>query len=316
MKIRTLYDFFSNRIFLKGLFHADYRIQLPEKRILITADLDEPSFNSHVQKLIEMLSRYRAALTVFSPNMSMNGETGYEVLKRIHEFAKKHDLPLEIASHSMIHDLLGNEKIVETIRESVFSFRDNGMLVSGFRAPHLSTEGFYRNMLREIGREDGIIKYDSSVSFEGSLFISRMHDFFSWKSPHTVANIWELPISCLDDYHLFVKLQRDEQFVCEYWKRKIDMSLRKYNYFLLLVHPEVIGRRLSVLENIIIYCQKKHSTARHVTCLELVSELNKMKKRSDSADEGPCDIKASPEGAHSEISGHTTSYFGKNSTHG
>ena len=290
MKIRTLYDFFSKGIFRKYLFHSDYRIRLPEKRILITVDLDEPSLGPHVQKLLEMLSRYRVALTVFSPNMSMNGEVNYTVLKQIVECAKEHDLTLEIASHSMTHEPLRYNKVVEIIRESVFSFRDNGILASGFRAPYLSTESFYRNMLKEIGEKDRIIDYDSSILFEGSLFISRMHDFFSWKLPHNVANIWELPISCLDDYHLFVKLKRDEHIVCEYWKRKIDMNLRKNNYFLLLVHPEIICPYLSVLEDVLAYCLQRHSTSRYMTCSEFVEELNMIKERSHSGNENLCDI--------------------------
>ena len=52
-------------------------------------------------------------------------------------------------------------------------------------------------------------------------------------------------MSCLDDYHLFTKLKKEEKFVCEHWKRRVDISLRKYNYFLLLIHPQVMSNHFS-----------------------------------------------------------------------
>ena len=91
--------------------------------------------------------------------------------------------------------------------------------------------------------------------------------------PHEVANIWELPMSCLDDYHLFTKLKKEEKFVCEHWNRRVDISLRKYNYFLLLIHPEVIGNHFSVLEDFLAYCEQRYSTGCFTTCLDLVKEL-------------------------------------------
>jgi hypothetical protein len=202
---------------------------------------------------------------------------GYAALEQIITLSQEYDVTLEIASHSMSHEPLANEQVVGNIRESVLSFRENGMPVSGFRAPFLSTEKFYRTVLQEMSRQDGILKYDSSILFEGGLFVSRIHDLFPWKSPHKVSNIWELPISCLDDYHLFVKLKRDEHFVNKYWKRKVDINLKKYNYFLFLIHPHVIGNYLSALSEFLNYCQHNHSKARFINCLGLVEELDSIK---------------------------------------
>ena len=277
MKISTLYDFISYGIFRKYSLHSDYKVQLPEKRILLTVDLDEPLFDSHVKNLMEMLSRYGVAFTIFSPNTSSNGEVGYAALEQMITLSKEYDIPLEIASHSMSHEPLGKDGIVDKIKESLLSFKENGLVVRGFRAPYLCTEKIYHTLLQEMSKEDGIIEYDSSILFEGSLFVSRMHDFFPWKSPHKVSHIWELPISCLDDYHLFVKLKRDENFVSTYWKRKVDTNLRKYNYFLFLVHPYVIGNHLSALSDFLYYCQHKHSKARFINCLGLVEELDSIK---------------------------------------
>jgi len=278
MNIRTPYDFSPKSFFLT-------RNALPSKRILITADLDEPLFDLRMKGLMEILSHHQIALTLFCTNESRDGKRDYTALKQMTEFARGENLILEIGSHSIRHESLAHKnpwRIVSTIRESVMSFREEGISVCGFRAPYLSTERVYRKVLKEIAAKDGIIKYDSSTSFERNLFSSRIHDFLYWKSPHEVANIWELPISCLDDYHLFTKLKKEEKFVGKYWKRKIDINIRKYNYFLLLIHPEVIGNYFSVLRDFLDYCEQKHPKACFTTCLGLVEELNLLKKKRNS----------------------------------
>ncbi|MBU1486965.1 glycosyltransferase family 4 protein [bacterium] len=95
-----------------------------------------------------------------------------------------------------------------------------------------------------------VLRYDSSVLFEGNLFYSRLHDLFPRKCPHRIGNVWELPISCLDDYNLFERLKRTDEFVTAYWKKKVDVNIDHHNYFLLLVHPPVIANHFQVLKGL------------------------------------------------------------------
>lgn len=279
MKLATIYNLFINSMNLKS---NGTRIRPSSERILITADFDEPVLDSLTERFVTLLSKGRIPLTLFCTNESKKGKTCYSELNRIKEFAQRHNVTLEIASHSLRHERVGEKSpldIISIIKDSVQSFKENGFSVCGYRAPYLSMEKMYQKILKELDEEGGILKYDSSTLFEGSLCISRIHDFFRLKSPHAVSNIWELPISCLDDFHLFRRQKKEERFVYGYWKRKVDISLRKYNYFLLLIHPNIIGHHVSLLEDFLGYCREKHPDACFSTCLELVDELNRMSKK-------------------------------------
>jgi len=298
MGVRIPYYLFSTFLFQSG-------VRVPSKRILITADLDEPGFDVWTKKLMDMLSEAHIPLTLFCTNELQGGRESYAALRRIVDFAGRNNVTLEIASHSIRHESLAHTDlphVIATIQKSITSFRRQGIPVCGFRAPYLSTEGRYRQVLKEMSTRDGIILYDSSTLFEGNLFVSRIHDFLRYKPPHDVADIWELPISCLDDYHLFTKLRRTEDFVCQYWRRKVDVSLRKYNYFLLLLHPDVIGIHLSALEALLLHCKRAHPTVSYTTCLKLVEELNVWnKRRSNCENEDLHDKPASAEETNGEV---------------
>ena len=261
---------------------------LPSKRILITADLDQPSFGSYAKDLIESLSYYRVPLTLFSINESQDGEKAYSTLKEIMEFAKRKNLVLEIGSHSIRHTSLANKapsEILSVIMESIRLFKKEGIPVYGFRSPGLSTERSYRAILKELSTSAKTIRYDSSTLFEGNLFFSKIYDLFRfyWKCPHKVGDIWELPISCLDDYHLFNKLKKNEEFVVGYWKRKVETCLHNYNYFLLLIHPQWMVNHLSVLEEFLAYCDLRYPKSCFTTCLGLIEELNLLKKEKEQS---------------------------------
>jgi peptidoglycan/xylan/chitin deacetylase (PgdA/CDA1 family) len=254
------------------------RLKLPYGRILITVDLDQPSFDSYIKKLIEIFSIYEIPLTTFANNGSGDNKT-YEELRKIIEFANKNEVVIEIGSHSITHEDLTHKEpyeIVSIIRKSVTLFRREGIPIYGFRAPYLSIERTYCEVFRKLAGD--MLKYDSSVLFEGNLFYSRMHDLLPRKCPHKIANIWELPLSCLDDFNLFNRLGMSDEFVSAYWKRKVDINIRNHNYFLLLIHPHVITSHSQVLENLLAYCIKKYSRTSFATCYELVKELNKFKQ--------------------------------------
>lgn len=251
-------------------------LKLPCPRILITTDLDQPSFDSYTRKLIEVLSLYRIPLTIFSPN-EPKGNEGYAELKELIEFARKKEVAIEIGSHSVRHESLANKElgeIVSTIKESLNLFRNEDIRVHGFRAPYLSIEGTYNNILKKLDKD--VLRYDSSVLFEGNLFYSRLHDLFHRKCPHKIGNVWELPISCLDDYNLFNRLKQTDEFVSAYWKRKVDINIRHHNYFLLLIHPIIMANHFQALEDFLTYCTKEYSSTCFTTCLELVKELDRV----------------------------------------
>jgi hypothetical protein len=255
--------------------------RLPGKRILITADLEQGALHPHTKATLEMLSRQHASLTAFCPNVSTAGTSIYATVFETREYAEKNQLKIEFASHSMDHTPLPVQDIDRTldiIHKSVSAFHDEGISVCGFRAPFLSIEGSYREILQEISDRNIAIRYDSSILFEGNRFISRIHDIFTWKSPHLLGNIWELPISCLDDHHVFEKLRMDADSVFKYWTGKMDVYLNKKKYFLLLLHPESHGDQWPLLERIVEFARDEHPDARFVTCCELVDELDKMDK--------------------------------------
>jgi peptidoglycan/xylan/chitin deacetylase (PgdA/CDA1 family) len=281
MDNRTLSNFISREITCRWFLLSRSKINVPGKRVLITADLDEPVFDSHIQRLLELLSSYQVALTLFCPNRSAEGEESYAVLEQIHEFALNRNLTVEFASHSISHEPLPKKdppQVASIIQESIFSFRERGIPVYGFRSPYLSTESEYRIILRELGLRDGLIQYDSSTLFEGNMLTSHIHDYLSWKSPHVIEGIWELPISCLDDYHLFERYAVEEHQGLAYWRRKVERCLWKYKYFLLLIHPSIIGRHLRVLENVLAFCRQTYPDIGFVTGHEFVEELNAVGK--------------------------------------
>ena len=149
-----------------------------------------------------------------------------------------------------------------------------------FARPILSIEGTYRHIFPKMGKD--ILKYDSSVLYEGNLFHSRLHDLIPRKCPHRVGSVWELPLSCLDDYSLFEKLKKPDSFGSVYWKRKMDINLRNHHYFLLLIHPPVILNHFRELEDLLTYGIQNYSETCFTTCHELVKELSQPKEEKEA----------------------------------
>lgn len=251
-------------------------MRLPHRRILITVDLDQPSFDEPLREFIERISPFGIPLTVFSPNCP-EGKKGYGAIKSLIQFAHQNGMRIEMGSHSIAHESLGNvdaRKICSVIEQSVSTFREEGIPVWGFRAPYLSIEPTYDDVLSKMSQD--VLIYDSSVLFEGNLLHSRLHDFLPRKCPHRVGDVWELPLSCLDDFLLYEKLKKPTAFVSIYWKKKLDTSLRHHHYFLLLIHPHFIMSRFKGLEDLLNYGIEKYSKTSFTTCSELVRELNRI----------------------------------------
>jgi peptidoglycan/xylan/chitin deacetylase (PgdA/CDA1 family) len=273
--LQTLRTVFS-RHFLGRVFVPSPKI-LPSKRILITADLGELWHHPPLEMLLGRLARLKIPLTLFCSNEFLDGRSGYPVIRKIISSAREKNLRLEIGSHSLRHVSLsggGIDKAVAVIKESVLAFREKGIPVVGFRAPYLSIERMYPGVLKALSAEKGILAYDSSTLYERNLILSRVHDVLRWKPPHRVGDIWEMPLSCLDDYHLFEKLRKDDAFVRSYWAGKAEASLGRYNYFHLLVHPEIISRHFSALDDFLAGCLVRYSRSAFATCREVAAELD------------------------------------------
>jgi peptidoglycan/xylan/chitin deacetylase (PgdA/CDA1 family) len=256
-------------------------LKLPSQRIVITVDLDQPLFDLDLRKFIERIALFGTPLTIFTPNHPLSSK-GYGEIRDLLDFAREKELVIEMGSHSVTHESLKGKKaseIVSIIEKSIGLFREGGIPVHGFRAPFLSIEGTYRHILPKIGKD--ILKYDSSVLYEGNLFHSRLHDLIPRKCPHRVGSVWEFPLSCLDDYLLFGKLKKADSFVSAYWKRKMDINLRNHHYFLLLIHPPVILNHFRELEDLLTYGIQNYSETCFTTCHELVKELSQRKEEKE-----------------------------------
>jgi peptidoglycan/xylan/chitin deacetylase (PgdA/CDA1 family) len=256
-------------------------LKLPSQRIVITVDLDQPLFDLDLRKFIERIALFGTPLTIFTPNHPLS-RRGYGEIRDLLDFARQKEIIIEMGSHSVTHESLKGKKaseIVSIIEKSIGLFREGGIPVHGFRAPFLSIEGTYRHILPKMGKD--ILKYDSSVLYEGNLFHSHLHDLIPRKCPHRVGSVWELPLSCLDDYLLFGKLKKADSFVSAYWKRKMDINLRNHHYFLLLIHPPVILNHFRELEDLLTYGIQNYSETCFTTCHELVKELSQRKEEKE-----------------------------------
>lgn len=266
---------YANKIKLLKTLLAIPRKRLPEPRIFLTSDLGYPSFEDHTRSFIEALSRFEVPFTLFTPNESPNGERGYGALKELMAYADKKGVAVELGSHGVRHELLSGmnpSQAAAFIEESLLAFREEGFDARGFRAPYLSIESFYRNVLKEAGRSGGggmnVLAYDSSLSFEGTWRASKVHDRLKRKCPHRIDGIWEFPLSCMSDYVLFEKLKQTDEFAEAFWKRKLDLNIEHLNYFLMLLHPDIMAGHLHVLESFLEYAVQKYSLSAFTTCIE------------------------------------------------
>jgi peptidoglycan/xylan/chitin deacetylase (PgdA/CDA1 family) len=250
--------------------------RLPAPRILITMDLEEKENGDEMWPVLEVVARHHVPMTLFVTNRSVSGRDNRQLISEIVSFFDVRRIPLEIASHSVDHRdlrLMDLRGIAAKIEESLRELRDWGAPVHGFRAPYLGIEGFYRDLLTRITADGGSLVYDSSTSFEANLATSLFHAMTRRKSPHKIGNIWELPISCLDDYHLLEKTTPGACIAYPYWVAEAHLWIRSLNYFMVLFHPYVMSRRLGLLDRFLDYCRRRFSPPAFCRCMDLADEL-------------------------------------------
>jgi peptidoglycan/xylan/chitin deacetylase (PgdA/CDA1 family) len=246
-------------------------------RVLITADLDEPDHDPHLDLMLGLLERERVSLTLFVTNTWKEDFPG--VLDKL-EAARTRGMRVEIASHSLKHERMSNlstAEIVSAIAQSLNDFRSQGLQVTGFRMPLLCTELRYREILQEADRANIGLSYDSSVMLEGKFRFSHLYNMLPvpWKNPQMIGKTWELPISCMDDWHMFVKYGHSDDFARRFWMRRLDRNLGFHGYFLFLLHPFIFWKHMDVLTSLIDCAEERCGFEGFVTCSELVRELDR-----------------------------------------
>ena len=251
--------------------------KLPYPRILFTVDSSEPKYESEIAPLLEKFAAHQVPVTLFVSNETLSGQGNYSAIQEIFRFSERNRLPLEIASHGFRHYDLSNADpcaVIEKINESVSDFDRKGVDVRGFRAPFLSIEEKYRDILSAMRGNNGGVRYDSSTCFESSLLTSFFHILVRKKCPHKIGAMWELPISALDDYHILQKKGRGERFAYFYWVAEANIWIRRLNYCMLLFHPYIIGKNLVLLDKLLSYCRDRFPPECFMTCVQLVNELD------------------------------------------
>lgn len=259
-----------------GLLLGMRPVRLPHPRIAVTLDSGEPDWAGELRPIFELLARRRVPVTAFVCNRTESGRGNGPAVRTLTEFGQREELPVEIASHGLNHrNLAGLEpdEIARLIQGSLDAFRTEGLDVVGFRSAELGTELRYREVLDRLGPPCPL-RYDSSVCLESGLASTALHAALRKKGPHRVGRRWELPISALDDYHLFARMRKTERFALNYWTLTTRWWLNRTNYALLLLHPRHIGPRLGLLEELLTRLGAMSPRPLFATCAEMADELD------------------------------------------
>lgn len=168
----------------------------------------------------------------------------------------------EVASHGYLHENLNelkeeDEKVV--LQRSMLSLqRVVGRSPLGFRAPHWELSWNTLTILAELG-----YVYDSSLMNDDSPYTLK---------PSAGRRMIELPVDwLLDDWIYFETERRSISDVFEVWSTELDSLLDEGGeYFLLTMHPQVMGRasRVGMLRTMIRHARKS-GRVRFVTASEL-----------------------------------------------
>ncbi len=259
-----------------GLLLGMRPVRLPQPRVVITLDSGEPDWEGELRPIFEVMARRRVPVTAFVCNRTESGRDNGPAVRTLTDFGQREGLPVEIASHGLDHrNLAGLEpaEIARLIHGSLDAFRAEGLNVAGFRSAELGTELRYREVLDRLAPSCPL-RYDSSVCFESGLVSTALHAALRKKGPHRAGQRWELPISALDDYHLFARMRKTEHFALSYWTLTAKWWLGRMNYALLLLHPRHIGPRLDLLEELLARLGQMSPRPLFATCAEVVDELD------------------------------------------
>lgn len=265
----------ASKLEAMGLLLGMRPVRLPQPRIAITLDSGEPNWEGELRPIFELMARRRVPVTAFVCNRTESRRDNGPAVRALSEFGQREGLPVEIASHGLDHENLtglDSDEIARLIQRSLDAFRAEGLNVAGFRSAELGTELRYREVLDRLGPACPL-RYDSSVCFESGLASTALHAALQKKGPHRVGKRWELPISGLDDYHLFARMRASERCALNYWTLNARWWLNRRNYVLLLLHPRHIGPRLELLDELLTRLGDMSPRPLFSTCTEMVDTL-------------------------------------------
>ncbi len=142
-----------------------------------------------------------------------------------------------MGSHSVAHESLGNvDKSPLNLYPSLSKVSSTcsgreGFRSGDFRAPYLSIEPTYRR--RPFENESGCLdlRQFRPVSKGNLVPFSSSRSSFPENVPIGLEDVWELPLSCFDDFLLFEKLKKPTAFVSIYWKKKLDIEPTRPSLF-------------------------------------------------------------------------------------
>lgn len=213
-------------------------------------------------RILKLLDKHDITASFFIPGHTIDAFT--DLCRQIV------DAGHEVGHHGWVHENLkdvSEQEEREIFDKGLEQLARIGVDPQGYRAP----SGEFGPVTIDLLQEHGFL-YDSSLL--GSDYVPyymRKGDSWSYDGPYqwgTSIDIVELPFSwALDDYPLlelapgFSDAQREPSAVREIWQEEFDFAYEEHSdgFFLLCMHPEVIGRGRSMrmLEGLIEYMKGK-----------------------------------------------------------
>jgi peptidoglycan/xylan/chitin deacetylase (PgdA/CDA1 family) len=216
-------------------------------------------------RILRLLGDQGLCCTFFVPGLIV--ERHPELMERI--LKGGHEIAHHSHTHRWMEGLTEAEEREEFEKATEAIVRVSGRKPAGWRSPAAEINPWTMKLLLEYG-----FKYSSN--------------FFDQDSPykHIVkgekTELVELPFAwVLDDAPFFLysiqlvgRVMQPPSNVLEHWKAEFDTLYGENRYFLLAMHPQIIGRpsRITLLSDLIEYI-RRHDRTRFMRCDEAVESL-------------------------------------------
>ena len=175
------------------------------------------------------------------------------------------DMGVELAMHGYDHvDFRGlsRDEAISQFTRAAAAFQAAGLRFDGFRCPYLSCT----NEVREVARDAGCA-YSSNSAIEWNVIEDRRRRtaifdqlcaFYRPSSadavlslPRMAGGLVEIPASVPDDLQLCDGLMYDSRAVAATWARILMHTYRRGELFVLVFHPEALGRCGVAIEHVL-----------------------------------------------------------------
>jgi peptidoglycan-N-acetylglucosamine deacetylase len=200
--------------------------------------------NVAMGRILDLLDRYSAKATFFTP-----GETVLRHPGTIEELlARGHELAHHGHTHAYLPKLSADQEREEMERGIEAIQRASGRRPAGYRAPH----GEFGTATLDLIHRSGFA-YSSNYQDDDSPYLHVMDG--------RTTNVVELPwMWAMDDApyflfsaHHFARSMQPPSVVQEIWQAEFDAMYDEDRMFMLVMHPQIIGRpsRLAMLERLL-----------------------------------------------------------------